>query len=230
MRRRDGAAGVELLRTRPLGPVLQYAGDLLIAALAQQVEGARPGARKCLEELAGRDRPGDAELARELARELSAVRGRRQDGDDLTEVPVDLGELGIELDGDFEGDARVVDLVEGEVLLVDALNGADTGVPEPAFDEASEAYDRDRWLVFWPLGGREPGDPADMADFATTVEDEGLQGRLLKALGERWAQRRFLEVIKETPEDHRWLLFQEERQRGRARAWLAGHGYRPGQG
>ncbi|WP_207401278.1 hypothetical protein, partial [Actinomadura roseirufa] len=45
--RHDGAAGLAVLAGRPLGPVLQYAGDVLVAALAAGLEAARPPARAC---------------------------------------------------------------------------------------------------------------------------------------------------------------------------------------
>ncbi|HEX2312472.1 MAG TPA: UPF0158 family protein [Thermomonospora sp.] len=221
--RRDGAEGVDLLRERPLDPVLQYAGDVLVAAVRAQVAGAEPLARACLESLTGRGLPGDAELAGDLTAALGLGPAA-----DLAEVPVDLGELGSELDaepeGEMEGEVYVVDLLRGDILPVGELNGEDTGEVEPAFDEIDERYDAARWLQFWPERDRAE---RDMADFSATVTDERLRARLEEALAGRWPYRRFLEAIRDTPEDARWLLFREERQRGRARAWLASYGYRP---
>ncbi|WP_433328535.1 hypothetical protein [Spirillospora sp. CA-294931] len=158
--RRDGAAGLDVLRDRPLGPVLQYAGDVLAAALVRDRAGAERAARKCLEELDGRGAPGDAELAAELAAALGTARR----ASDLAEVPVDLGTLGARLGGD--GGAHAVDLRRGDVVELDEIDEADA--------------DPDGWLTFWPDGTAQPG------------------------------------------------LADEERRRGRARAWLARHGYRAG--
>ncbi|REE98528.1 UPF0158 family protein [Thermomonospora umbrina] len=222
--RRDGAEGVRLLAEYPPGPVLQYAGDVLVAALGAGVPEAGPLARQCLEALTARALPGDAELADDLA----AALGLRPPPEGHA-VPVDLGELGSELDaepeGEMEGEVYVVDLRHGDVLSVGELNGEDTGEVEPAFDESDERYDAARWLPFWPDRANAE---RDMADFAAAVADEALRPALAAALAGRWPYRRFLEAIRDTPDDTRWLLFREERRRGRARAWLAAHGYRPG--
>lgn len=215
--RRDGAEALEWLRTRPLAPVLQYAGDALVAALEQRVEGAEPYARRCLDELAGRGLPGDAELAGELSAALGISGVRKA----LTAVPVDLGQLGEQLDGEPDGDAYVVDLESGDVLQVGEVNGEETGTPEPAFDPQDEAYDPGRWLQFWP---QDEHQLRDMADFAAMTQDE----RLMAAAGGRNPAWRFERAVSEGPEDFRWLLFREERRRGRARAWLADRGYRAG--
>ncbi len=204
--RGDGGAGVEVLRARPLGPVLQYAGDVLAAAVRQRADDAERLARKCLEELDGRGRPGDAELAAELAAVLGSPRERAA----LTPAPVDLAALGAALEGD-PGEAWVVDLRRGDVLPALDL------VDEPAFDPEGSEYDPGRWLGFWPGGPH----PRDAADFASAVEDEDLRARLLAA----HARDRFAEEVE--PVLGRWRFFLEERRRGRARHWLAGQGYRP---
>jgi hypothetical protein len=180
--RRDGVAGIEALGDRRLGPVLQYAGDVLVAALLRAVPGAEGAARTCLAALDERALPGDAELAADLAVALGAPRAAIE----LTEVPVDLATLGPLLEGDEPG-PRVIDLVRGEIL--------DEGETNPAFDEWDETYDPGRWLSFWPVGP--PAPDTDLADLA---------GR----------------------DERHWWFFQEERQRGRTRHWLATQGYRPG--
>jgi hypothetical protein len=213
--RHDGAAGVAVLRSRPLVPVLQYAGDVLVDALAQGVPDAPERARRCLDELTGRGLPGDAELAREL----SAALGLPREDSAPVPVPVDLGALGTELDGEPDGDGYVVDLKTGDVLPVGSLNGEESGTPDPAFDASGDGYEPDRWLEFWPHDAHVR---QDMADFAAMTADEELRAALT-ARNPVW---RFMAAVRRSPEDFRWLLFQEERQRGRARAWLAGHGYR----
>ncbi|MGI5164835.1 hypothetical protein ACQEU3_10820 [Spirillospora sp. CA-253888] len=205
--RGDGRAGAGVLGAQPLGPVLQYAGDVLVAALRQRVPEAERLARKCLEELDGRGRPGDAELAAELTAALGAPRDRGA----LTEVPADLGALGTALEGD-PGEIWVLDLRRGDLLTPDDLED------EPAFDAHAPEYDAQRWLVFGPTGPH----PRDMADFAGSVGDGPLRERLVRAVEEG----RFADEA--GPVAARWRFFKEERQRGRARHWLAEYGYRPG--
>ncbi|MFB4313218.1 hypothetical protein [Actinomadura sp. 21ATH] len=129
--RRDPEAGLPLLADRPLGPVLQHAGDVLVAALEDG--DARPGtvrlARKCVEELAGRGLDGDAELAAELTGALEGAPSG------LADVPVELGMLGLLMEADPAEGAQVVDLRTGDI-------GPDIAVgDEPR-----------RWLMFWPQG------------------------------------------------------------------------------
>ncbi|MBO2448279.1 hypothetical protein J4573_14335 [Actinomadura barringtoniae] len=133
-----GATGVALLQVRPLGPVLQYAGDVLAVAVEAGVPEAGRLAEDCLRELAERGQPGDKELATELAVAL----GRRSTG--LRRAPVPLGDLAGALDGRAGSGPHVLDLLRGEVLSIDELDGA------PAFDARSQEYDPHRWLVFTP--------------------------------------------------------------------------------
>ncbi|GLW61941.1 hypothetical protein Arub01_01850 [Actinomadura rubrobrunea] len=139
----DGEAGVEALRSRPLGRVLQYAGDVLIAALEQGVPGAEALSRKCLEELDGRGLPGDAELADRLSAALGAPRGP-----ELAEAPVDLGALAAALDDDAP---YAVDLRTGDVLPAEEAG--------PSFTESLE-YEPERWLALWGEPGGDRGEEA----------------------------------------------------------------------
>ncbi|MEU5877456.1 hypothetical protein [Spirillospora sp. NPDC047279] len=158
---RDGAAGVEVLRTRPLEPVLQYAGDVLAAALARRVPEARPLAEKCLQALNARGEAGDAELAAVLAEALGAGTGAG-----LTEVPVDLGELAGALSGRLGPGPFVVDLRHGDVLPAGEAESFDAGDP---------GYDPDRWVGVTP-DGRAP---------AGEERERGLARRWLAAYGLR---------------------------------------------
>lgn len=115
--RGDGAGGFGVLRERPLEPVLQYAGDVLVAALGERVAGAEALARECVEQLDRRDLPGDAELADE-------VRAALGDRARLAGLPVDLGAVAAAMDGGL----HVLDVERGDVLPVD--EGGD-GVPIP---------------------------------------------------------------------------------------------------
>jgi len=159
-----GATGVALLQVRPLGPVLQYAGDVLAVAVEAGVPGADRLAEDCLNGLAGRGQTGDEELAAELR----AALGARSTG--LSRVPIRLGDLAGALDGRSGSGPQVLDLLHGDVLTTAELDG------DPAFDARSEEYDAGRWLVLTP-------------------EPSGVP-------------------------------YSEEISRGRARAWLAAHGYR----
>ena len=160
--RRDARRGLAVLGGRPIGPVLQYAGDVVLAALEEALPGADRLARACAEGLTARGGPGDAELAAELRAALAGT------ATPLEDAPVDLGVLGARLDADPSEGVHVVDLRTGDI---------DTD--PPPFDTAGGPG---RVLTFVPEGPRGTGGgPAD-----------------------------------------------EEAQRGRARAWLAAHGYRPG--
>ncbi|WP_176611664.1 hypothetical protein [Actinomadura sp. WMMB 499] len=123
--RGDGAAGAAVLAGRPLEPVLQYAGDALIAALERDVPGAGERARACLAELGARRGPGDAELAAELV----AALGAQESG--LRPLPVDLGAVAAALD-DPDGGPWLLDLERGDVLpadeaVLDGECGGDAG-------------------------------------------------------------------------------------------------------
>jgi hypothetical protein len=122
-----GLGDVGVLRGRPLTPVLQYAGDVLVAALGQGRE-VRDLACECLEELRGRDLPGDAELAAELA----AALGVRPAGG-LVPVTVDLGAVAAAMDDGFQ----VLDPESGDVLPADEGNGLP--IPPGALPEGEDA-------------------------------------------------------------------------------------------
>ncbi|MFC4048909.1 hypothetical protein ACFOY4_04360 [Actinomadura syzygii] len=124
--RGDGRDGLGALRGRPLAPVLQYAGDVLVFALTEPY--AEPDAerlaRACLDALDSRGLPGDAELAADLAAALGS-----RPAPPLVPLPADLGALAAALDG---GDS-LLDLERGDVV------------------PAEEADDSDRWLPIPPL-------------------------------------------------------------------------------
>ncbi|OIR01533.1 hypothetical protein GALL_164340 [mine drainage metagenome] len=65
----------------------------------------------------------------------------------------------------------------------------------------------------------------DLADFAATVHDAALRRTLERMIEERAAVRRFREVVQGTfREREKWFVFQEQRRREKATAWLAAHG------
>ncbi|GAA0215045.1 hypothetical protein GCM10009527_008490 [Actinomadura nitritigenes] len=127
--RGDARAGLAALAGRPLGPVLQYAGDVLAAAVAGALGGAEAAARECRAELRARGLPGDAELAAELA---AALDGRPSG---LEALPVDLGAVAEALEaGPAEG-LWLLDLERGDVLAPDEPCRDEPRRDEPCRDE-----------------------------------------------------------------------------------------------
>jgi hypothetical protein len=67
-----------------------------------------------------------------------------------------------------------------------------------------------------------------MAEFIETVSDQRLADRLERAIHGRRAFRRFRDELDAHPDElTRFHRFADERQRGRARRWLAERGLRP---
>ncbi|MGI5206986.1 hypothetical protein ACQEU6_36095 [Spirillospora sp. CA-108201] len=108
-----GVGDAGLLRGRPLVSVLQYAGDVLVAALAQGRD-ERSLALACLDALEERGLPGDVELADELAAALGV---RAPTG--LAPLPVDLGAVAAAMQDGFQ----VLDPERGDVLPAGEADG-----------------------------------------------------------------------------------------------------------
>jgi hypothetical protein len=216
--RGEGAGVVGLLLADPGPPLVwQLVGDGLAIALAQRCDGARQLAADCVAALRRRDWVGVVELADQLE-------GLAGTGPSplLRPLAVDLEELSGILEGDPLTTGGALDLHTGEVWPRAAVeyareDGSDIEAPD------LEDVDRFRWVD----GGSRDG-YRDMVDFIDTVADEGLADRLHVALRGRGAFRRFAGTLRGAPEDevNRWFEFAGERQRGRARAWLADVGYR----
>lgn len=138
-----GIGDAGLLRGRPLKPVLQYAGDVLLAALPQGDGDVRELARECVAELRGRDLPGDAELAGRLGAALGM-----NSAPERTPLAVDLGAVAAAMDDAFrDGVFHVLDLERGDVLPL----GEGNGLPIPPCElPASEEHRRGaarEWLA-----------------------------------------------------------------------------------
>ena len=200
--RRDIPAIRTAVADRNLDTVLQLAGDGLLADVSDAL------ARDCAERLRRRDWHGDAELADALERRP----------DDLRPLAVDLEELAFLLNGDpFHGGGRI-DLTTGDVWPQSPYD-------DPVGDEEADLDDVDRWL--WVEASSHDG-WWDMSEFIETVSDPVLGERLHRAIHGRGAFRRFRDELSELPDElTRFQLFADERQRGRARRWLADHGLRP---
>ncbi len=213
--RGDGLALTEQLQTHPWpADALQLIGDGLVSALQQQVEAAPVLARECLSALRDRGWSGDAELADALAAELSPGAAGV-----LRPLAVDLEELAMVLEGDPVHGGGRIDLRTGEVW------------PQPAIEYAEESGELDededdpgRWL--WVECAGSGAGYRDMEQFISTIEDPEVADRLSIAITGRGAFRRFKDVLSRWPDlMTRWHGHAEDRQRGRARAWLAEEGY-----
>lgn len=217
----DGRAAMTAIERGPGLDTLQYAGDGLLLAVAQGVTGATARASEHIAMLRNRDLDGDEDLAIELEAMLGLA-----DGPDLSDLPIDLDDLSLALEGDPLLTGGRLDLRTGEVQQISPLFESDVfdEADDPDDDEASETDDR--WLRFDSLGSR--AGFRDMEAFLDTVADERLATRLDRALGGRGAFRRFKDELADVPDElTRFHRFTDDRRRGRARQWLAESGLRP---
>jgi hypothetical protein len=192
---------------------LQLIGDGLLLVLHAPTEGINEAARRCVAALWDRGWEGDADLAAGL----EAARGTGP-VPLLRPLPVDLEELAGILEGDPLNGGGRIDLRTGDVW------------PQPAIEYAEETEedddDEERWLWVECEGSREGY--RDMELFIAALDDTDQVDRLGIAISGRGAFRRFKDQLSRWPELlERWYAFSEDRQRGRARAWLAGEGYAP---
>lgn len=211
----DGPGLVAVLRQEPWpADSLQLIGDGLLAAIRDDTGGSAELARTCINALVERSWEGD----RELVEALEAALG---DGPTpmLRRLPVDLEELSMILEGDpVQGGGRV-DLTTGEVWPQSALEYA-----EETGEEVDE--DPDRWLSVDCEGSH--ASYQDMVWFIEDLDDTYFAHRLARAISGRGAFRRFKDALSDRPGlMTRWHAFANDRQRGRARSWLAAEGYTP---
>ena len=213
--RGDGASLVALLREGPWPEhALQLIGDGLLGALARRVTGADDLARECVAALRDRGWEGDAELAEALDSRLGTGPTSL-----LRSLPVDLEALAAVLEGDPTQGGGRIDLRTGDVW------------PQPAIEYAQEAgeddgEDPERWL--WIHGEGSRANYRDMEVFIAGVDDPDTADRLNIAITGRGAFGRFKDLLTRWPDLHnRWYAYSEDRQRGRARAWLVREGHTP---
>src|ERR1700752_785019 len=214
--RGDGPAVVDLLRRAGADDEsLQLAGDGALAAVLQRVDGAAGLARNLVSGLRQRGWDGDEELAEQLDAQLGSGPAAM-----LRALPVDLEELAGILEGDLLSVGGRIDIRTGEVWSRAAIEF----VLETGEEDEDTSDDAERWLVVQGEGSREGY--RDMELFIASVEDPGRAERLAVAIKGRGAFRRFKDELARWPgELERWHTFSEERQRGRARSWLAAAGY-----
>ena len=199
---------------------LQLIGDGLIRALTEQIQGAAELAADCVAALAQRDWPGDAELGEQLQALLGAGPTPL-----LRPLPIDLAELADILEGDPTHGGGLLDLHTGQVWPQTTIDYAHDNPGEIA-EAPDEDDDPDRWLPVHCEGSHDSYH--DMQAFIDTLADPHQVERLQIAIQGRGAFRRFKDVLARIPEElDRWFAFSEERQRGRARTWLADAGYKP---
>lgn len=193
---------------------LQLIGDAVLVVARGRAQDIEPAARRCVEELRERDWEGDDELAIRI----ESVFGWGP-VPLLRPLPVDLEQLGELLEGDPRMGGGRIDLATGEVWPQVALDyAAETG--------EDDEEDEDGWLWVECEGSR--AGYRDMEVFIETVQDETPADRLARSIQGRGAFRRFKDVLADQPGLlERWQGFSEDRQRGRARAWLAVEGYAP---
>jgi len=217
MARGDHPQLVTALRHRPWPrDSLQLIGDGLLAAIRAGTDGSVDLAYLCVTALQAREWEGDRELAEALEAALSSGPPPM-----LRPPPVELEELAMVLEGDpVDGGGRI-DLRTGEVWPQSAIE-YDEEVGE--IEEGDE--DAERWLWVACEGSREGY--RDMEWFLDDLDDEAFADQLARAISGRGAFRRFKDTLSERPElMTRWHAFSNDRQRGRARSWLAGEGYTP---
>ncbi len=215
--RGDHAELVTALRTESW-PVdsLQLIGDGLLTAVRDAADGSADLALQCANALRARRWDGDQELVEALEAALG-------DGPTpmLRPLPVDLEELALILEGDPVYGGGRIDLRTGEVWPQSAIEYA-----EEVGEIDKDDDDPDRWLWVECEGSHEGY--RDMVWFIEDLDDTDIADKLSRAISGRGAFRRFKDRLSERPElMTRWYSFSNDRQRGRARSWLADQGYTP---
>ena len=159
-----------------------------------------------------------------LAEDIRATLEGRDTAPPLRSVPVDLGEVVMQiLSGGEEFRGGYVNIRTGEAIsemFTDAGYVGDDAVVDVEEDEAW------RWV---PATDSDTG-WRDMQSFAEGVAEPDLRERLLEAIQGRGAFRRFKDVLHRDADESlraRWYLESEDRDWGRARETLAGLGIRP---
>lgn len=215
--RGDVAGFLDAVTGRTIDDALQQVGSGIPLVLQEGGERAGQVALSVINRLTWRGWDGDDVLAEDL---LAQLRSEAPVG---RVVPVDLGMLSSLLEGDVTfSTGGFVDLRTGEVYDDSATDAGMVG--EDAVIDIEE--EPDRWLRFDRTGSRDGWH--DMAAFAGRQPDTALRERLERAIEGRGAFRRFRDVVHEAGLAEQWYLFADDRQRGRARDFLASEGVRVG--
>lgn len=125
------------------------------------------------------------------------------------------------LEGDPVQGGGQIDRRTGEVWPQSAIEYA-----EELGEINEDDDDPERWLWVHCEGSHDGY--RDMEWFIDDLEDPQFAGLLARAISGRGAFRRFKDTLSERPDlMTRWYAFSNDRQRGRARSWLAIEGYVP---
>lgn len=196
---------------------LQLIGDGLLDALRNGISAAEGPARRCVVELRARGWEGDDVLIDALEAKLGTGPVPL-----LRPLPVDMELLSMGLEGDGFTTGGRIDLATGEFFpeidggLYDSL-------------DAEEDEDEREWLWVRGMGSR--AGYRDMEAFIAGLDDGRIADLLEVAIQGRGAFRRFKDTLARWPDLlDAWFSSSEDRQLGRARAWLADHGYTPVRG
>jgi hypothetical protein len=211
---RNAEAVIEALRRRDPVELAQLAGDGVLLALEEGVGEAVGYALLLIRRLSERQGPGDGALVDELRSATGHA-----DATKRRPLPVDLADVAMHLQGDDLMGGWRIDIRTGRWWPDD---------PSGMMGEEPPSYweDDDRWLDVDSLGPHEAWQ--DMSQFIEGIDDAGLAERLREAIEGRGAFRRFKDLVHNTDDlGRRWQRFSDERERGRARAWLAQKGFRP---
>ena len=156
---------------------------------------------------------GDVELATVLTERAA---GRPSS---LTALGVDLGDLAELVDAQPSSESYI-DLRSGAVWpgeIIDLGEGPDDLDPG----------DASRWLFVGGEGSQRAY--ADMERFISTVESDALGVKLLEAIAGKHPFKAFLNVLQRNDEQFTsWHRHRDDARIGRARHWLAEHGFEPG--
>lgn len=188
---------------------LQLIGDGLLDALRTGNHAAAPAARDCVTRLRDRGWEGDDTLADALDAQIGTGPVPL-----LRPLPVDLDLLIMALETDRFTDPARINTATGE-----------WAEPDSEFDDPDDEDD-DQWLWVEPQGSRDGY--RDMEAFIDRLDNDHAADLLAVAIQGRGAFRRFKDTLARWPDLlQEWFAFSDDRQRGRARAWLADQGYTP---
>ena len=189
--------------------LLQHAGHAVLRCSSSSDLVA--AATTLTESLSQRNWSGDPELIAELEHVRDGTTS------ELMLLAADLDEIGEALD-QSSASVSYIDLTDGTVWPGELFD-VDQG------PEDFDADDSDRWLPLAGDGSRIAY--AVMERFIATIDSPELAARLHVEINGSGAFRRFQAVLSRHEDEYtRWHRFRDDDRLGRARAWLANHGYR----
>lgn len=214
--RGDAEVVVSVASSGPWDGRLQLVGDALVMAAERSEPGAEGLAQRCADAARERGWSGDDELAASLGEALAGA------ADSLRPLPVDLEQLSEVLEQRLGEDPGRLDITTGEVWPASAIEYA----LDAETADVTRLAEPGRWLTVDPEGSDEAY--RDMVLFVTTVSALDPAAALGRSLDGKGGFRRFRNQLGRYPDlEQQWYVLSDERRRGRARAWLAEHGYRP---